>query len=85
MPKKKKEKELKELKELTPKNRLIIFLYGSLFFLIISVIIFSIIFYFAYFFEIAFLKLSFKIVISLLGLLTYYILLTEFIKHIAYE
>ena len=76
MPKKRK---IKEAKELTPKKRLMMVLYGSVFFLIISVLTFSLIFYFAYLFDIAFLRVAFKIVLIMIAFLVYYILLEEFI------
>lgn len=82
MPKKRKVKELKELKEqkeLTLKKRLMMVLYGSVFFFIISVLTFALIFYFAYLFDIIFLRVAFKIVLILIAFLVYYILLEEFI------
>lgn len=85
MQKKRKKKELKELKEqkeLTLKKRLMMVLYGSAFFFIISVLVFAIIFYFAYLFDITFLRVAFKIVLILIAFLTYYILLEEFIDYL---
>lgn len=61
-------------------NRTKLVIISSLLFFSVAVITLAIILYSAYFFTVTFLKVSFRIIIAIIGILTYYILITEFIK-----
>ena len=63
------------------KNRLNLFLLGTVLFFIVSVMVFAIIFYSAFFFNIQIIKLIFRGIIVLIGVLVYYILISEFINY----
>ena len=70
---------------ITKKNktleRLKLVITGSLLFFSMAVITFAIILYSTYFFREAFLRIAFRVVIILMGVLTYYLLITEFITY----
>lgn len=74
-------KEVKELKKDKSTERLKLVVTGSLLFFAITVITFAVILYSAYFFTISFLKIAFRIIIALIGILTYYLLILEFISY----
>ena len=74
-------KEDRKLKRDKSTERLKLVVTGSLLFFAITVITFAIIIYSAYFFTLSFLEMIFKIIIALMGILTYYLLIINFIGY----
>lgn len=62
-----------------PINTFRLVLTGTLLFFVVTVITFAIILYSVYFFTLSFLNIIFRIVVALMGIATYYLLITEFI------
>jgi len=75
----KKRKKIK--KEAKSFSRIKLILIGSALFFVISVLTFSIIIYSAYILKEMFLNIAFRVIIILIGILTYYILIAEFIRY----
>ena len=74
-------KKIKEKKEVNPAgNRFRLIFLGSLFFLLIAIIIFGILFSFIYFFSEKVLKILFEIIIIGLGFILYFVLMQEFMS-----
>lgn len=63
-------------------KRLKLILLGSAFAFILTSMILGIIFNLAFFFSVAALKIMFNIVLVLVGIVVYYILITEFVRHL---
>jgi len=68
-------------KPFTWKNRAWLLFYGTAMFFVLAAMSFAIIIYLAYFFKTDFFKISFRAVLILIAVLTYYILIKEFINY----